>query len=273
VSGRNQWHWTAILNAIAAAPAAAQQGAITSGGQPGGLPLGSGSSTLSSTGTPGGTMTGGFGNNSLGSGNNSSGSNNGLGNQVQTFGDNGISIPTGQQKSSLDASNFLSGYFANPSYQGLGTGNGTPGGFGSPLYTLSASGAGNTRGGRGTTGTNTFGANNLGANRGIGGQNANNQSGIVIPLPVQINYTAQVQFKAPPVAPSKIQLDIRSVLDNNSLIANGKSVQIITDVNNNVTLRGNVTDENEARLIEGIVRLTPGVAAIKNELGFPLASK
>jgi osmotically-inducible protein OsmY len=60
------------------------------------------------------------------------------------------------------------------------------------------------------------------------------------------------------------------VLDNSSQIVSGKNVQILSDINNNVTLRGSVKNEDEARLIEGVVRLTPGVGQIRNELLFPI---
>ena len=46
----------------------------------------------------------------------------------------------------------------------------------------------------------------------------------------------------------------------------------LTNANNNVTLRGTVKDDDEARLVEGLVRITPGVGAIKNELAFPVAA-
>ena len=101
---------------------------------------------------------------------------------------------------------------------------------------------------------------------GIGGQNSANQSGIVIPLPVQIAYTARMQFPTPPVPAGRIVSEVRAVLDNTSAIANPKAVQIITDANNNVTIRGTVKDDDEARLVEGLVRITPGVGTIRNEL-------
>lgn len=273
MSGLNKWAWAAMIAAVTAAPAAAQQGGITSGGQPSGLGMGSGSGALTSSGLSAGLNNGSSGNSSgVGAGGLRGSSRNGgtgtNGNAPQTVGDNGISAPTGQASTSLDASNRFGGYYANPYYQGLGQGTNTPGGFGAPLFNTAAGGTGSR--GRGTT----FGTTGLGGARGgLGGQNANNQSGIVVPLPAQINYVAVMRFPTPPVAPTKIHTEIRGVLDNSSLVSNGKAVQIITDVNNNITLRGNVKDEDEARLIEGIVRLTPGVANIANELSFPVASK
>ena len=63
-----------------------------------------------------------------------------------------------------------------------------------------------------------------------------------------------------------MQTDLRVMIDGISGIANPKGVQIITDAENNVTLRGTVKDNDEARFVEGLVRTTPGVRAITNEL-------
>ena len=102
-------------------------------------------------------------------------------------------------------------------------------------------------------------------------QNSANQSGILVPLPVQINYVAQMRFPTPPVPASQIQTDLRGIIDNGGL-ENSKTVQVVV-AGTNVTLRGAVKDDEEARLVEGLVRLTPGVGAIKNELTFPVAIK
>jgi hypothetical protein len=263
----NKWAWVAIFAAIAAAPATAQTGGVNSGGQPSGLGLGSGSGALTSSGLSSGLSSG-----SNGAPTSSSGPTGLPGTQATYGSSNGFQKPTGSSGSSLSGDNFLSGYYANPSFGGKGTTlNVTPGGFGAPLYTSSSgtstTGTTGARGARGTTGTQgTLGTGRTGAS----GQNSLAQSGIVVPIPVQINYVAQFQFRTPPPAPTKIQSDLRTVIDNSSLITSGKSVQIVTDVNNNVTLRGTVKNEDEARLIEGVVRLTPGVNDIQNELSFPL---
>ena len=63
-----------------------------------------------------------------------------------------------------------------------------------------------------------------------------------------------------------VESDLRLMIDGMSGIANPKGVQIITDADNNVTLRGSVKDSDEARFVEGLVRITPGVREITNEL-------
>jgi hypothetical protein len=267
-----KWVWTAVVAVVAAAPVAAQQGTVTTGGgQTTSNLTGTGGLTGGGAGTLGGNSTGGTG--GTGSSTGGTGGSDFSGTALQTMqAPPKLTAPTGTATSSLQKSNFLAGYYANPYYQGQITSQtaAVPGGFGSPLYGTTGTTGRGAIGGTGTTGTGTAG----GAGRtGIGGQSSTNQSGILIPLPVQINYTAQMQFATPPVAAGKILTEIRSTIDNTSMIANPKTVQVITDASNNVTLRGNVKDDDESRLIEGLVRLTPGVGSIKNELAFPVASR
>lgn len=299
--GFKTWAWSAVLAAALASPAGAQQGGIGGGGQPGGVSLGGGSGLGGSSGgglggsglgggQPGGGGLGSLGGSGLGAGS-------GMGGQQQQpqYGTNGITKPTGQATGSLQRSNFLAGYYANPYWQGIGSGSGNqvlvaPGGFGSPLYGNTTGGAGGRGGagglgagglggGLGTTalggtgiGAGGLGGGGLGGGRGgvggAGGQNAN-QSGIVVPIQVPLAYATVFQFPAAPAAPVSIQADIRTTLDRTTMLANPGAVQVITDVNNNVTLRGTVQDAGEARFVEGMVRLTPGVGAIRNELTFP----
>ena len=48
-------------------------------------------------------------------------------------------------------------------------------------------------------------------------------------------------------------------------IANPAGIQVAVD-GHTVTLRGTVANEDEARLVVGMVRLTPGVRVVKSEL-------
>jgi hypothetical protein len=246
-----KWVWTAVIAVAAAGPAAAQQGTITSSG--GGQTTGSLSGTGGSFGGGAGQVgSGGSGGSGLGGSSSGSTGSQLQGSSLQTMtAPPKITAPTGQNSSSLSTANPFAGYYSNPYFQGLITAqtNATPGGFGAPLY------------GKSTTTTSSSTRGGLGSS-----SQSSQQSGILIPIPVQINYTAQMRFPTPPVAAGKMQTDLRVVLDNTSQIANPKAVQIIVDANNNVILRGNVADEDEARLVEGIVRLTPGVRAIQNEL-------
>lgn len=292
--GLQKWVWAAILAAVAAAPATAQQGGINSGGQPpGGIGLGGGSSIggLTSSGLAGGLNTNNFSGGSgvgagglsgLGSGSSGIGGNMNGQQQQQQVGTNGITKPTGQATGALQKSNFLAGYYGNPYYQGNNPTNANvlPGGFGNATYPTTGGtggaggntyGTGGRIGGSGLTGINSssFGGRGGGLG-GIGGQNSTNQSGILIPIQSQMSYAAEMRFPTPPVAPTRLQTDLRSAIDGTSMIANSKTIEIITDVKNNVVLRGTVADADEARLVEGMVRLTPGVGYIQNNLTYPL---
>jgi hypothetical protein len=103
---------------------------------------------------------------------------------------------------------------------------------------------------------------------GQGGFGMGGQTSQVVPLPRQISYTAVLRFQSPPVAPTRLQADLRAVLDRSASIANARGVDIQTD-GQLVVLRGAVRDEDEARLVEGMIRLTPGVREVRNELQFP----
>ncbi|MBY0513811.1 MAG: BON domain-containing protein, partial [Gemmataceae bacterium] len=85
----------------------------------------------------------------------------------------------------------------------------------------------------------------------------------------QIAYSAQIQFKAPVAPPGAMAADIRGTLDRSTMIANPRGVDVQVGDGGVVTLRGRVADGDEARLVEGMIRLTPGVREIKNELDFP----
>lgn len=243
--------------------------------------------------------------------------------------------------SSLNQSNILGRYYANPFYQGrAGAQTGElPGGFGQPLYGTSTGGGttggrtttgfGGTTGGRTTTGSSfgggttggrtttgfggattgfggaTTGFGGAGARTGfggatgfggttgfgggqgrlggLGGAGGLGRTGLggfggmgatntaqVVPLSRQISYTAtlQVPQPAPAAVASRIQTEVRGILDRSPAIANPAGVQVVTD-GPVVVLRGSARDEDEARLIEGMIRLTPGVRDVRNELQFP----
>lgn len=252
--GLQKWLWTAVFAVAAVSPVEAQQGNITSGG-----PTTTGQQRTTSSGS-------GFSGSSFGSGSNGGlGGNNNAGSQLsssllsslQSSNSQYTNIQSGGS-SSLQKSNVFSQFYASPYIASGGQG----GSFGQPLYGTTG---GSSGGGRNSALTSGFGSGGLGG--GGRGQNlSNQQSGIVVPIQAQINYSALMRFQTAPAAATKIQSEIRTVIDGSSMVSNAKGIQVITDQNNNVTLRGTVADSEEARFIEGMVRLTPGVAGIKNEL-------
>ena len=203
-------------------------------------------------------------------------------------------------------SNGIGKYYANPMYQGragLATTSATsvanPGGFAVPLYGTNlgaATATGGAGGGRGGAGGGTssgfggaatsfgsssaggvggggFGAAGGGNARGaggVGGAGTASQSGQVVSQGVPgISYTATIKFATTAVTPAQFQADLQAVVSRSSALSNPAGVQLTTGPNGAVTLRGQVKDEDEARLVEGLLRLTPGVRDVTNDLKFP----
>ena len=160
-----------------------------------------------------------------------------------------------------------------------GTGASTSG-FGGTAGTTQAR-AGSTSGFGGTSGTGTtggFGGATTGAAGGRQGQTGGLNGGANSSLNQQNNglstgrsiaYTATLKFAAPPVAAPQMLADLRTMIDTSASIADAKTVTVTTEAGGIVTLKGTARDEDEARLIEGMIRLTPGVKAVNNGLTFP----
>ncbi len=153
--------------------------------------------------------------------------------------------------------------FGGTSVTGFGGGGfgGTSTGFGSAVGFGGAAGIGRTGvggiGGGGVTGLS-----------GVGGLGSSNQGAQVIPIPRPIAYTATLRFTPPPVAPQRMQADLQGMLSRAPALSNPGAVQVLT-TGQTVILRGTAKDEDEARLIEGMVRLTPGVHDVRNEINYP----
>lgn len=261
--------WAAVVVAFAASSCLAQQPvAAPTGGTGGGGTTAT--PTTSGTGTAGGGGQGGGGG--------QAGSGFGAPALIQIEEPpqiTGVSLyqstqgATGQGAS---PSNVLGGTYANPLFQGRrgATVNQGPGGFGAPLYTTTGAGGAGGAGGRAGGLTGLGGAGGRGAAGGFlgGAATGGNQSGVVVQMPRAIAYAAQVRFPAPAVAPVRLQTDLRGIIDRTTMLANPGNIQFQVD-GTTVVLRGSVKDAEEARLVEGLVRLTPGVRLIQNQLTFP----
>ncbi|MFO0803798.1 MAG: BON domain-containing protein [Gemmataceae bacterium] len=272
--------WTTVILVFSSASVLAQgggnQGGSTGGsiGTPstqGGQTIGSNTTTssgfptttTSNSTTPTGTSsTSSSGSNSLnipGSSSNIAGNQ-----QAQTFSLatlNQAPSQTQTNNTAIATSNFLRNYYGSVYYQGSDpkqTPNRIPGSFGTAIYP--ATGTGGTGGARGTQGATVGRAGSGGTLTDPGGQ--------IVTLPRQIAYTSQIQFKNPAGnAMPQLQTDLRTAISRipADMLANPAGVQVSVD-GRNVTLKGNVKDDEESRLVEGLVRLTPGVFSIKNEL-------
>lgn len=273
--------WAVAVAAVAAGPGLAQQGG-GGGGAGGGGALGGGTALPTAGGATGGTTganqfgttapggTGGTG----GTGSGSQGQL-GTGTQLTVIQRPPNLVITGMRASSAIAtSNNVGIWYANPLYLGTWTNatnpNAVPGGFGTALYP--ATGAAGARGGATTLGgQGGFGAQ--GGRAGVAGSqgvNVADPGGQIVALPRQIAYSAVVRFDAPATPPVQVLTDIRGAVDRTptTMLANPAAVQFQVD-GRTVTLRGTVKNEDEARLVEGMVRLTPGVGLIRNELTYP----
>ena len=213
-----------------------------------------------------GSTTGSSGANSVGTGTSSSGSSSGSGGSTGSASSGGTSLstttlatastppinpPASTQSASsnqaISPSNVFQYTYGAVYYQGragANTSSNNPGGLGTPLFTVT-SGTTTTRGG-GTTATNDSG-------------------GVMVPLPRNIAYPAQIKFARQPINTDRLQADLRGTISRSSSLSNPAGVQVQV-VGNNVTVRGTVRNAEEARLVEGLIRLTPGVGIIQNEL-------
>jgi osmotically-inducible protein OsmY len=66
----------------------------------------------------------------------------------------------------------------------------------------------------------------------------------------------------------RVRADLQSIIDRASRIPSRGNIRVLTD-GSTVVLRGNVASDRERRLAESLVRLTPGVRSVRNEIVSP----
>jgi hypothetical protein len=270
----NRLIWAAVFACAFSTSAFAQQGTIVTGA--GGGATGSISGTGGLAGGGIGGLGGSMGGNSLSGnlGNTSNGGSIGQDQSQNLSSASGITAPGAANggrsgSSTISASNWLGATMGNPYYQGIPSNaksNVGPGGFGSALYPASGGTGGGSIGYAG--GSIAGGRGGALGGRGGRGGSTSDPGGVLIQLPVQIAYPAIAQFPAAPIAAPQMQTELAGMLARSNAIANPAGVQVITD-GANVILRGTVKNLEEARTVAGLVRLTPGVHSVKNELTFP----
>jgi hypothetical protein len=193
---------------------------------------GGGGANLGSGGGGGGNS--GAGGNNLGFSLSSlSGSVSGPSTNLRTFG-------SGQN--ALQTSNLLRSYYGNPYYQGLNNGTNPPGNFGSVLF------------GRTTTTAASGGSATVTSSTSGGGSSS-----------ARVAYAAVVRFARPVAAPGELQDRLQGLVQRSTQLTNPQTVEIAVQ-GRQVWLRGTVANPRERRHVESIVRLTPGVSSITNEL-------
>jgi hypothetical protein len=84
-----------------------------------------------------------------------------------------------------------------------------------------------------------------------------------------IAYTQTLKFGVPPITPAQLQADLGGVVATSPTLSAVSGLQTTVNENGIVVLKGRVADEDEARLVEGVIALTPGVRGVQNELEYP----
>jgi hypothetical protein len=166
------------------------------------------------------------------------------------------------------ASNPFGSFYTNPLAMGLSTGTNTgisTATFGQPLYaslfnttgvTTGLTGGFGAAGGLSSSSTST-GFNTVGMRRtspyvtDVGSPtlpNGGNPNGGKVSL-----------------IPSRVLTEVRGVLDRSSKLTTGKNI-VIGVSGDTIVLQGYVPTPDERRMAEGLIRMTPGVRAVRNEL-------
>jgi osmotically-inducible protein OsmY len=211
-----------------------------------------GASGTGGTSSGGGySLSGGTGNTGLGMGSSSATGATSLGGIGGTVGT--LSPTTSTGVSNMDL--FYS-HYANPMYSGRvsSTGQtitGQVGGFGAPLYTLTTTSAL-----PGITGTLSSTSQGLG---GLGGL-ANTTTGRRGPA-----YTCMLAFPYDPPTPARLQTELQQVITRSSSLTAKDTIKVKLD-GQVLVLEGTVPNDRERRLAEGLLRLTPGVRQLRNNL-------
>jgi hypothetical protein len=152
--------------------------------------------------------------------------------------------------------NPFRGYYANPFAQGWPAANAQNLAFGQPLYgtliqvTTSGVGGGSAIVGLGR-GTVTFTP--------IPPSTA---TGVPRRLPA---YATEIGFEYDPPSSAQIQGELQDVIDRSASLRSPNRIRVVME-GPAVVLKGTVVSDRERRLAESLVRLTPGVHEVRNEL-------
>jgi hypothetical protein len=234
-------------------------------------------SSASSSGT-GTSLAGGASSSSIGFNSSAFGlGNTGTGTGSSSTSPYGNAPGAGSSTSGYGSTSLLGAYLGNPLATGV-PGTTTTKTFGQPLFNVSTSGVYNTNtsgsgaSGRGNTpGGNPggrTGATNVG-NTGTGNINRSTATTSFNPSSTfrsnAAPYTTRIAFVVTPPPRDELRTDLlRTIAQSSDLPSrNGISVQMDGDA---VVLQGQVSTNEERRVVESLMRLTPGVRVVRNEL-------
>jgi hypothetical protein len=160
---------------------------------------------------------------------------------------------TGSAFQGIATSNLLGSYYANPLAAGLPSGTTQPR-FGAALYNITAANlsttgtGGQNRGGTATTSTSTAyaGSSSVGIRRAP-------------------SYTTTIGFEFRQPSMNSMQPSLQQTISESSSLPSRKDMVVAVD-GDTVVLRGTASSERERRMAEALVRLTPGVHDVRNNL-------
>jgi hypothetical protein len=242
------------------------------GAQGSGATATSGSTSVTNPGGVGGNSSGNFGTGSTG------GTASNVGTSSDVFGTQGLgstNFTGGTGQSSISKANPFYYYYSSPLAAGFGPNVNLV-----PQNSLSFSGGSSGGGSTLITGKGTFGAGmanittgttTKGGGGGGGGGSANISSGfntIGIKRAPSYGVVADPDLLAPRNSfgtLAQLQQDLRASLQASPSLPSAKNLDVQLD-NDTFVLTGSVATDRERRLAEGLVRLTPGVRNIRNNI-------
>jgi hypothetical protein len=156
----------------------------------------------------------------------------------------------------IAASNLLGSYYVNPMGAGLPSGTTQPR-FGSPLYTITAANYS-------STGTGGAGGLNRGGTATTSSSNAYaGSSSVGIRRAPAYATTIGFEFKAPSM--TSMQTSLQQTIAESSRLPSKANMTVVVD-GETIVLRGTAGSDRERRMAEALVRLTPGVHDVRNDL-------
>jgi hypothetical protein len=157
------------------------------------------------------------------------------------------------------AGSSFSPYYFNPLAAGAPNVTSPPN-FTSTIFSGSATGAGQGGYGLGSVlGGNPFQPANLSTNAATSGTTGARRIGY---------YTVSPGFDRPPTVPAQLQAEVERVLARSTALSPNRNIRVAVD-GPAVVLRGTVPNEQDRRLAEALIRFTPGVYEVRNELEVP----
>jgi hypothetical protein len=173
-------------------------------------------------------------------------------------GGSGVSAP-------VSSYNAFASWYANPLAAGMPSGTSAAPrtvAFGTPLYANLTS-----------TNTSTLGAGRIGAG-GLGSMGGGYGGMGTVGTSTATNrgaaYSVVINLPSRPAAPSRLQGSVERVLARSTALSQNRNIQVVL-VGGTVVLRGRADSEHDRHLAENLVRLTPGVRDVVNEIQVPEA--